>query len=359
MAEPFVPSLPQTRVFPMGRIKRERMLPVRGSVLVQNGGRVGSLDVVAKADTLGHLRPIPLARYLHTTEADLSKYLVRNTGDPVQQRDLIASRPELFGALRRVYRAPAAGRIAALQGAWLTLDLADKPFELPALYRGTIVNVVQRLGVVIEATGALAQGVWGAGGECYGVLKKMVNAPDQILEESKVDLSARGVILVAGGITEAALARAAQERAAGIVVGGLPPRLREVVKALNLPTLVTDGFGATAMSAPFYELLSSHDGDEAIVNTFGGSPSTTRPEVFIPLLATGGDASIAPRPLIAQVGATIRVIGGKHLGATGKIVNIPTMARNLESGISAWGAEIELGSGDRIFEPWENLELIG
>ena len=359
MVEPFVPSLPQTRVYSMGRIKRERMLPVRGSVLVQNGGRVGSLDIVGKADTLGHLRPIPLARYLHTTESDLTKYLVRNTGDPVQQRDLIASRPEMFGALRRVYRAPAAGRIAALQGAWLTLDLVDKPFELQALYRGTIVNVMPRRGVVIEATGALAQGVWGAGGECYGVLKKMVSAPDQVLEESKVDLSARGTILVAGAITEAALARAAQEHVAGLVVGGLPPRLREVVKSLNLPTLITDGFGATAMSAPFYELLSAHDGDEAIVNTFSGAPNSNRPEVFIPLLATGGDASLVPPPLVAQVGATVRVLSGKHWGAIGKIIQIPTMARNLESGISAWGAEIELGSGDRVFEPWENLELIG
>jgi len=358
MAEPFIPSLPQTRVFAMGRIKRERMLPVRGAVLVQNGGRVGSLDVVAKSDTPGHLRPVPLARYLRTTESDLAKYLVRNTGDAIQPRDLIASRPEMFGALRRTYRAPAAGRIAALQGAWLTLDLADKPFELPALYRGTIVNVLQRLGVVIEATGALAQGVWGAGGESYGILKKMVSAPDQILEEDKVDLSARGVILIAGGVTEGTIRRAAQEHIAGLVVGGLQPQLRELIKSLNLPTVVTDGLGATAMSAPFYDLLSSHDGDEAIVNTFGGSPSATRPEVFIPLLATG-DAAVVPPTLTAHVGAVIRAIGGKHLGATGKIVNLPATARNLESGISAWGAEIELGSGDRFFEPWENIELIG
>lgn len=359
MAEPFVPSLPQTRVFPMGRIKRERMLPVRGSVLVQNGGRVGSLDVVAKADTLGHLRPVPLARYLHTTESDLNKYLVRNAGDPIQPRDLIASRPELFGALRRTYRAPAAGRIAALQGAWLTLDLADKPFELQALYRGTIVNVVQRLGVVIEATGALAQGVWGTGGECYGVLKKMVSAPDQVLEESKVDLSSRGVILIAGGVTEGAIRRAAQEHSAGLVVGGLQPQLRELVKSLNLPTVVTDGLGATSMSAPFFELLSAHDGNEAIVNTFGGTSSPIRPEVFIPLLAGSGDTALVLPTLVAEVGAMVRVIGGKHLGTTGKIANIPTMARNLESGISTWGAEIELGSGERSFEPWDNLELIG
>jgi hypothetical protein len=343
----------------MGRIRRERMLPVRGSVLLQNGGRVGSLDIVAKADTSGHLRPVPLARYLHTTEGNLSKYLVKNTGEDIQPRDLIAARPEFFGMLRRTYRAPGAGRIAALQGAWLTLDLADKPFELQALYRGTIVNVVQRLGVVIEATGALAQGVWGAGGESYGVLKKMVDTPDQILEEGKLDMSARGMILVAGGATAEAIRRAAQEHAAGLVVGGLPPHLRELIKTLALPTVVTDGLGTCPMSAPFFELLTAHDGDEAIVNTFPSANSPMRPEVFIPLLATGGDAGLVSPTLTAEVGAAVRVLGGERLGATGKIANIPTQRRGLESGLTAWGAEIELGPGDLFFVPWENLELIG
>ena len=305
MAEPFIPTLPQTRLFPMGRIRRERMLPVRGTVLMQNGSRVGSLDVVDKATSVGHLRPVPLARYLRTTEANLIKYLLKTVGDEIQPRDLIASRPELFGTLRRVYRAPGAGRITALQGAWLTLDLIDKPFELQALYRGTIVNVVQRLGVVIEATGALAQGVWGAGGESYGVLKRMIDSPDQILDESKVDMSARGMILVAGGVTEGALHRAAQEHAAGIVVGSLPPQLRDLVKTLALPTVVTEGLGTSPMSTPFFELLKSYDGNEAIVNTFGGAQGSNRPEVFVPLLG-GGDGGFMPPTLTAEEGALVR-----------------------------------------------------
>lgn len=361
MPEVFIPSLPQTRVFKLGRIRRERLLPARGIVLVQNGNRVGSLDIVAKSNTAGHLRPIPLARYLRTTEANLSKYLVKQPGDQVQEREMIASKPELFGTLRRTYRAPSAGRIAAMQGAWLTLDLADKPFELQALYRGTIVNVTQRYGVLIEATGALAQGVWGAGGECYGVLKKMVDSPDGMLQEDKIDLSARGVILIAGaGVTENTLRRAAQERAAGLIVGGLQPHLRELVESLALPTLVTDGLGEISMSAPFFDLLTSHDGDEAVINTFRGARVAMRSEVFIPMaVSSGNEASMVPPTLVTEVGAQVRITGGQHIGETGKIAEISTAPRTFESGVSAWGAEIDLASSNRDFVPWENLELIG
>jgi len=358
MGDVLVPALPQTRVFQMGRVRRERMLPVRGTVLAQTGNRVGSLDVVAKADSFGHLRPVPLGRYLRTNDANLAKYLVKQPGDTVQARDIIAARPELFGTLRRTYRAPSNGRVTAYQGAWLAIDMTDKPFELAALYRGTIVNVMQRQGVVIEATGALAQGVWGAGGECYGVLKKMVDAPDQILEEDKVDLSARGVILMAGGVTEGALRRAAQEHAAGLVVGGLEPDLRGLVQALAVPTVVTDGLGKCPMSAPFFELLSSFDNNEAIINTFQGVPNPMRPEIFIPILATGEPSGIPPT-LIPQVDALVRVIGGTHLGVTGTIVSMPAQARALPNGITAWGAEIDTNAAERLFVPWDNLELLG
>lgn len=361
MPEIFIPSLPQTRVFKLGRIRRERMLPARGTVMVQNGSRVGSLDIVAKSNTAGHLRPVPLARYLRTTEANLSKYLLKQPGDEVQEREMIASKPELFGTLRRTYRAPSAGHIAALQGAWLTLDLADKPFELQALYRGTVVNVVQRYGVLIEATGALAQGVWGAGGECYGVLKKMVDSPEMILQEDKVDLSSRGVILIAGaGATENTIRRAAQERAAGLIVGGLQPHLRELVKTLSLPTLVTEGLGELSMSAPFFDLLTMYEGNEAIVNTFAGARNSMRPEVFVPMVATGaGETGLVPPTLVTEVGATVRVTGGPHIGEIGTIADMSSAPHSFESGVSAWGADIELTSGNRVFVPWENLELIG
>ncbi|MDE3092070.1 MAG: hypothetical protein KGJ80_22070, partial [Chloroflexota bacterium] len=273
----------------------------------------------------------------------------------------IASKPELFGTLQRVYRAPSAGRIATLAGAWLAMDLIDAPFELTALYRGTVVNVMPRLGVVVEAVGALVQGVWGAGGEGYGVLKKIVDTPDAILAEDKIDVALRGSILIAGaGVTEEAMRRAARERVAGLIVGGMKASLKDLAASLALPTLITDGFGDCAMSAPIFELLTAHHGDEASINTAFGSRTAARPEVFIPVMASGmsGGAALPPSTLVADIGARVRVVTDASRGAIGKILAVPETPRTLESGVTAWGAEVELTTGDRVFVPWENLELI-
>jgi hypothetical protein len=361
MADLF-PALAQTRVLKLTRLRRERVLPVRGAVAVQTGSRVGALDIIAQSSEMAHLFPVPLARYLRTNEAVLSQYLLKQVGEDVQARDIIASKPEAFGSLRRIYRAPGAGHIATLQGAWLGIELLDAPFELRALYRGTIVNVMPRLGVVIEATGALIQGVWGAGGEGFGVLRKTVDTANEILTEDKIDVNARNSVLLAGSeVTESALRRAAQEHAAGLIVGGLPPRLRDLVEELGLPTLVTDGFGPHTIAAPIFDLLVSHVGDETVVNAPGVLNKTLRPEVFIPILVTGGggETVLPPPTLVGAIGAPVRILGWTHESALGTIAEVLPTPRILENGVSAWGADVDLTTGGRTFVPWENMELIG
>ncbi|HEX9076317.1 MAG TPA: hypothetical protein VF932_11095 [Anaerolineae bacterium] len=358
-----IPSLTQTRLLPLTRIRRERMLPTRGEVTLSIGSRVDPLDVVARASSEAHLYPVPLARYMHVSESALPKYLLKKSGDLVAPREIIASKPELMGTLQRIYRAPGSGRIAAIQGSWLVVELDSAPIELRALYRGNVVDLMPNRGIVIEAVGLVVQGAWGGGGEGYGVLKKVAESPSDVLAEEKVDVSARGAVLLAGaGITEQALRRAAQERVAGIIVGGLLPQLKELVETLRIPVLVTEAFGEHPIVAPIFNLLSSRNGEEATVNTAtrtrGGA---MRPEVFIPTLsAMGAPLEVPPMAeLAAEAGATVRVLRSPHMGAVGKIVSVPKLPQVLESGISAWGAEIELTGGEQVFVPWLNLELIG
>ena len=357
MANRRLPSLTQTRVLTLTKIRRERTLPVNGEVLVTMGSRVGALDVVARAASIGFLRSVPLARYMHTTEAALPKWMKKQVGDDIIARDEIASKPEFFGAARRIYRAPGNGRITALQGSWLTMDLMDAPFDLRGYYRGAIVNIVPRRGVVIEANGALVEGTWAAGGEAYGVLKKMVDAPGSILTEEQIDVSARGAILIAGaGITELAIERAAQEQAAGLIVGSISAKIKAQLAKWTLPVMVTEGFGEIPMALPIFELLVRHSGEEAFLNA-----KQPKPEVFIPALASAvsGETATLPATLTCEIGATVRITSGPLVGHVGKIVDAPALPQVLESGISIWGADIELMTGSRVFVPWENLELIG
>ncbi len=358
-----IPFLSYTSVKALTRIRRERMLPARGDVLATIGSRVDPLDVVARTNAVSHLRPIPLARYMHLNETVLDKYLLRKPGEPIVAREVIASRPELFGTLVRIYRAPGPGRVAALQGSWMALELADPPVELKALYRGSVVSVTPRVGIVIEAVGTLVQGVWGGGGEGYGVLKRMVDTPDALLEENKIDVGARGAVLLAGaGISEAAIRRAAREHAAGLIVGGLTTELKDLVEQLGLATIVTEGFGQHPMSGPIFELLAMHVGEETSLNTVtrprGGA---TRPEIFVPAIDTTSKGLDAPEPVApeAQVGAVVRILGGPHQYEIGKIKEVSKLPVILESGVSVWGAEVERATGKAVFVPWENLELIG
>jgi hypothetical protein len=112
------------------------------------------------------------------------------------------------------------------------------------------------------------------------------------------------------------------------------------------------------MSPAIFELLTSHNDDEAVINTFGDARGAARPEVFIPVLITGGDGAPPPPTLVTEVGASVRITSGARLGEIGRIVDVTATPHTMESGALAWGAEVELGAS-RLFVPWENLELIG
>lgn len=348
MPDAFIPQLAQTRVLTSARIRRERLLPSRGTVLASIGSRVGALDVVARTEALENSIVVPLATILREPANRLPEFLRKQPGESFRHDEILAAVPQTIGR-RRLYRAPGAGRLIALRGAWLALELVQPPFELRALYRGQVINVIPQMGVVIEATGALAQGVWGIGGECFGLLKKMVNAPGEMLSERKIDAAVRGAIVVAGGVTDAALHRLAQERCAGLIVGGLESRA--LVEQLKLPVLMTEGWGTRAIASPIFDLLAAHDGAEAILN----APGTMRPDVFIPSIGAS-----APAPaLVAQIDARVRVIGGAYRGEIGEIVAIPILPRTAESGIQIWGAEVDLASSKGVHIAWDNLEIIG
>jgi hypothetical protein len=84
---------------------------------------------------------------------------------------------------------------------------------------------------------------------------------------------------------------------------------------------------------------------------------TQRPEIFC--YAAGQE----PLPLMEarqtlQPGDQVRVLREPYENAVGEILSLPGQPRYLESGIAAWGAEIDLASVGAVFVPLENLEII-
>jgi hypothetical protein len=364
----FIPSLPETRIANFVRIRRERRLPIPGEVSGAVGMRIGAQDVLARAYPPKLRRALSLTRVIGVREADVPKRLLKQVGDPVEAREIIIAKPISLGIQRLVYRAPEAGQITAIQGSWMILDVYGAPYDVPALYRGTIVNVTPRQGGIVEAQGALVQGAWGSGKENVGVIKWFGKTPDAVLESDALEADARGSILAAGGgITAAALRRANELQAAGIVVGSLAPELRGIALAGRVPVLVTDGFGSGAMSAPIAEILSALNGQEAAINARyqPRGPAAVRPELFVPLVISrmqqSDKSAEAGRPVVAP-GARVRGLGEPNLGRVGVLPDdfilkwIPT-----EAGAQLPGVDVEWNDapGEREPVPWTNLELVG
>ncbi len=362
------PSLPETRIAPYARVKRERRLPARGEVAATIGSKLDPVDVIARASPPKMRRALSLTRVLGLREADVPRRLLKQAGDMVEPREIIIAKPINFGLQQLVYRAPGAGQIVAIKGSWMILDLDGPPVDLKALYRGSVVSVMPRLGVTIEGQGALIQGAWGSGKEGYGVLKVMCKSPAETLTAEALDVDARGTVLVAGsGVTEEALRRAESLQAQGLIVGGLEARLRELAEKSELPVIVTEGFGTIPMAAPIFEMLSSFNGQEAVVNGLmrarGGA---IRPEIFMPLvngrLSERGPARELTR-LAVRPGAPVRVIRAPHLGRSGRLSeDLLVRWTTDQTGMRLPSVEVELQDGagtERVVVPWTNLELIG
>jgi len=352
MAYPF-----ETQVTPLTTIRRERILPVPGDVLVRIGERVEPTQVVARADLPGDFRILHIAHSLGVPVSRVKRCLQVNLGDEVQRGQVIARRGRLSA---NSVKSPIDGAVTAIGGGRILIEAPPAPLELRAYVYGVVSNVLAHYGAVIETTGALIQGAWGAGGESLGALKCMVKNPNESLQAKAIDPSCHGMILVGGaGISDAALRRAQELQVRGIVVGGLPPELLSLVAQLPFPLVATECIGAVPMSTPIFRLLATHDGREASISgRMQPRWGIVRPEIIIPLPAgTLPPTQIQPgAPL--TVGTRVRLVRAPYVGAVGTVVALPAHAHPIETGARVHGAQVDIGQEAPVFVPLVNLEIL-
>ncbi len=171
----------ETRITPLTTIRRERMLPVRGEVLVQSGEFVGPVDVVARCQLPGQIRVVDVGRTLGIRSEAANKVIRKSPDDAVQTDEVLAMPGGLFGRLRRPCRSPVDGFVIAVRNGLVLIEEAPTTHELCAHLKGQVTNVMPELGVVIATVGAVIQGIWGSGGEAEGVLKVLVDNPQRPL----------------------------------------------------------------------------------------------------------------------------------------------------------------------------------
>jgi len=350
----------QSRITALTTIRRERLLPVPGQILVGSGETVGPADVVARCQLPGDVRVIDISRALGVPRDRVAETLRKAPGDAVQINEVLAAPTGPLPGLRKSCRSPVEGQIVEIRDNLVLIEAAASNFELRAHIKGQVTNVMPNRGVVISATGALIQAVWGSGGEAEGVLKVVVDSPQKPLRPRSIDVSCHGTIVVGGRILEEeVLAQAVEAKVRGMIVGGANASLIGILQSLPFPTLITEGFGTLPMSQPAFSLLHSNMGREAMLSADTRSGwGATRPEILIPLRAeeemAGEDGQI--RPL--QVGDRVRALRTPYLGALGTVSDLPVRFQAVESGARMRVAKVDLEDGEQALIPLANLELI-
>ena len=348
---------PVLHILPLTTIVRERSLPVAGKVTAHLNQRVSPTDVIAEANFAREHVLLDVARTFGLSAAAADKMIKVNEGDRVSLGALIA---EGGGIIPRSIRAPRAGRVMVVGGGQVLMEVGDARIELKAGLPGQVIQVVQERGVVIRTAGALIQGVWGNGRIDNGLMRVLIEKPDDTLTADRLDVSMRGSVILGGHVRDADTLRAAtDQQIRGLIIPSMMSQLIQTAYQMRYPILVLDGFGAMPMNSSAFKLLTTNGEREVTVNAeHFDRYSGNRPEAIIPLPVTNEPEE--PEPFNAfAVGLTVRMRRPPFAGMIGTISNLPAGLSILQSGLRASAADVKLENGESVTVPLVNLEVVG
>lgn len=347
---------PILHILPLTTIRRERLLPVPGKVVVRKGQKVSASDVIAEARLNNEHLLLDIGRGLGLTGEKADQYLQCKADMPVAQGDILAGP---VGMAKRVVRAPRDGRVVLAGGGLVLLEVNTPPFELKAGLPGTVISLIENRGATIETSGALVQGVWGNGQIDFGLMHVLLQNPDDTLTSDRLDVSLRGSIVLAGycGDSEV-LKTAASLPLRGLILSSMEASLIPLAARMPYPIIILEGFGKLAMNSAAFKLLTTNEQREVALNAqpwdrFNG----TRPEVVIPLPASP-EPPIPPESDQFAPGQRVRIVRAPKAGNIGTITELRIGTTPLPSGILAPAAVVQLESGENALLPLANLEVL-
>ncbi|MEP0766719.1 MAG: hypothetical protein HRF45_09295 [Fimbriimonadia bacterium] len=355
-------------------IRKTRLLPIKGQVLVKVGDQVQPDQIVARAELPGIIQTVKLAELLGVESKEVHNYLLVKEGDKVTKGQLLAETKGFFGLFKASVTAPCDGTFESLFKASGHMALREPPIpiEKTAYIMGRVVEVMEGEGAVIETEGAFVQGIFGVGGERHGLLAVPVEGPDTILEPRHISEEHRGKVLVGGaGVLADGIKRAVEVGALGIVCGGVKDSdLIEYLgfdigvaitgqEKIPLTLIITEGFGMLRMADRTFRLLKSLEGRDAAIN--GATQiraGVIRPEIIVPLSEPRGAAEVVEDQTL-EIGKPIRIIREPYFGALATVTQLPPELREIESGAHVRVLYAKLNqNGEEVVVPRANVEII-
>lgn len=342
-------------IMPMTVIRRRRMMPVPGKVLVRAGQKVGATDTIAEANLYPEYLLLDISRGLGLPPAKADNYLQCQAGDQLAEQDMIAGP---VGMGRRVVRSPRAGKVVVAGDGQVLLEITGQPYQIKAGLPGEVIELVAERGAVIESAGALVQGVWGNGHIDAGQLSVLATAPDHELKPSELDVSLRGWIILAGYCGDPEIFKAIGDLPLrGLILGSMEARLIPAASKSPIPIIVLEGFGRRLMGASTHKLLASQQRRDVALNAEAWNAFTgARPEVFFPA-AVPGAVIPAPDFVPLEVNRQVRIVRPPHSGEIGTVLEIKGMTA-FPGGLRARAAVVRLENDESAIVPLANLEVL-
>ncbi len=354
-------------------IRKTRRLPIRGQVVVARGTHVDADTIVARVDVPGALAVVKAAPLLGCSPERLSAYTLVSQGAAVKKNQTLAERKVFFGLSTNRARSPIDGTIEYLSQLSGNIGVRGVPTPLVcrAYIAGTVAEVLPEEGVVVETTGALAQGIFGVGGERHGTLL-WLDTPHTTLRADDISPAQRGqIIMHPGRIEAAALDAAAQCGLAGLVGASIVDQ--DLMRYLGFDIgvaitgeedipfslMLTEGFGELSMPAGTQRLLRALSGAHAAMN--GATQiraGVIRPELIVPREKGTPPSGVAAAAHELRIGTRVRLIRRPHFGALGAISGLPEQPVQIETGSYLRVAAVRLDSGADVTIPRANLEIL-
>lgn len=372
MAHAYTPGL---KVIPCTLLRKKRLLPIPGKVLVAMDQQVEAQDIVAQTELPGKVFSVNVANRLAVSPEEIQGFMLKKEGDQVKKGEVIAENKPFLKWFKTSVDSPVEGIVETVSTVTGQVLLREPPRKLPiqAYVKGKVVEVVPDFGVTVESEGTFIQGIFGIGGETTGEIAVVANSPDEDLAPESLSETHRGKIVIGGKhVGLATINRAVELGVHAIVAGGLHDRdLRKLLgydigvavtgtEKIGLTLIVTEGFGLIPMAEYTFKLLSSRNGEQASVS--GATQiraGVMRPEIIVPGYPKNvttckqeeGRGWIEP-------GDPVRIIREPHFGVIGVVKSLPPELTRIGSESNARVLEVTLPGGEILVIPRANIEVL-
>ncbi len=372
MAHAYTPGL---KVSNYTVLKKRRILPLKGEVLVAVDTEVTPDTVVAKTLLPGDVTPVNVVNALGVEPGEVPGCMKKQEGEACKKDELLAESKSFFGLFKGTVTAPHDGTIESVSKVTGQVIIRKEPMpvQVAAYMKGRVVSVIENEGVEIESVCSFVQGIFGVGGETHGPLALACGEPAEVLDEGKISDTFKDKIVAGGAlVTAEAIKKLIAVGARGLITGGIDDiDLREFLgydigvaitgtEDFGITIVVTEGFGNIQMSEKTFSLLQSHEGHEAsITGATQIRAGVIRPEVIIPVEESDtreGEKDEFEHGLVE--GTPVRIIRQPWFGILGTVTSLPSELQTLESGSKARVVEVEIEEGKRVIIPRANIEIL-